>query len=532
MRKITYIFLFLGSVITLNAQTGIQLEEHQQTTINNPWLQLDNAAGLGVSKVKPHGITELAYQNEGGNYRRAQQGNERNGLNFYSERFDKIGKNWSSWGSFNFTLDREKNRAWSDVFSTYNSNPYIYGSSLAGNYDRQMFDFRIKLSSSEINRLTYGFGVDYLVGDLARLRDPRTRVFLADYGFLPALVFRIDNVHRIGMNLKVAYRKEKMPNITTLQDDPNLKYFSFFGVENADAVVAGYKGFQRQFVSNVYGGELQYALKTYNVQLVIAAGANYEQQQILENIKQSPGAYEAVNYVSRIASNVVSNGLMYNLTLHATLKAGAADENIQKLISTQDISTGVNSQNWETLFTYHNRYVNSAYSSKFNFDIRNINAEKSDFSWLVGAESTVSGFVNQYNLPFSKFATNRFNVSLYGHYRIMNRNNNRLTLHAKVGYNAGFNNAFHFSSGATDVPELGASTFKQGTYEVATQIYLPDLAYFDDTSYNALIEAKYSMPLNFKKFKMTGYVRANYSQELARTLGSWSKAAVAIGIIP
>ena len=104
-------------------------------------------------------------------------------------------------------------------------------------------------------------------------------------------------------------------------------------------------------------------------------------------------------------------------------------------------------------------------------------------------------------------------------------------MNAKVGYSAGFNNKLQFSDGATDVPELGASTFKQGMYDVATNVYMPDLEYFDAAAYNASLEAKYSMPLNFKKAQMTGFIKAYYGQEITKSLGSWTSAGVSVGII-
>ena len=531
MQKYLYIFIFSNIIFVLSGQNPVKSEEHELTSATNPWLQITNAAGLGISNAKSHGITELGYNLESGDYHRAQQGNERSGLNFYSERYDKIGKNWTSWGSFNFVMDREENRAWSDVFSTYNSNPYIFGSGVPGSYDRQLFDFKIKLSSIEKGKLTYGFGVNYLVGDLSRLRDPRTRVFLADYAFLPAVVYRLSRQQRVGLNLKASYRKEKMPNVTAVNDNDFPKFYTYSGMENADAVAGGYLGFQRQFVSNIYGCELQYSIKTDRSELLFLGGGDYEQQQILENLKQSPGSYEAMNYKARMVANTVSNGKMYNLLIIGTLKTGAADENIQKLVSTNNESTGVNSQNWVTLYTYNNRYINSAYTANLNFDIRDINADKTDYAWLIGVAGGVSGFVNQYNLPYSQFATNRLNASLNGHYRLLNKNSKQLTMNAKVGYSAGFNNKLQFSEGASDVPELGASTFKQGMYDVATNVYIPDLKYFDATVFNASLEAKYSMPLDFKKAKMTGFIKAYYGREMTNSLGSWTSVGVSVGII-
>lgn len=532
MRKYQYIFIFIIFASGLPAQDVVHQEEHNLTTVLHPWLQVNNAAGLGLTNIKSHGLTALGYFTEGGDYHRAQEGNLRNGLNFYSERYDKLGKNWNSWGSFNFLSDREKNRAWSDVFSTYNSNPFIFGSSIPGSYDRQLFDFHIKLSSKEKNKLSYGFGVDYLVGDLSRLRDPRTRIFLADYAFLPGLVYRINSKHVLGINLKAAYRKEKLPNITTVQDDPNLKYYTFFGMENADANIGGFKGFQRQFVGNTYGGELQYSFKAAKAELLLTGGIHYEKQQILENLKQSPGNYEAMHYKFLATGNYITDNKLFQLTLSGNMKTGAADEFLQKLESINDTVTKVNSQQWITLYTYDNRYINSCYNTKLTLNIRDINAAQNDYSWLIGLETGISGFTNQYHLPFSEFSVNRFNTALAGHYRLINRKNNRLILHAEIEYSTGFDNLLQLSEGATDVPTLGSSTFKQGIYDLATNIYIPDLDFFNASTLKSTLSTQYSFPLNLKKTKIIGFAKLSYHLLNTNTSKNWSGGAISIGIIP
>jgi len=532
MRKYQYILILLISAIHITAQEPVQREEHDLSLAIYPWLQIKNAAGLGLTNIKSHGLTELGYNTEGGDYHRAQEGNQRSGLNFYSERYDNLGKNWKSWGSFNFITDREKSRAWSDVFSTYNSNPYIFGSNVPGNYDRQLFDFHIKLSSREKNKLSYGFGVDYLVGDLSRLRDPRTRIFLADYAFLPGLIYRISPKQLLGINLKAAYRKEKSPNITTVQDDPNLKYYTFFGMENADAIVGGFKGFQRQFVGNIYGGELQYSIKTLKTEFLLSGGIHYEQQQILENLKQSPGSYEAMHYSLMLTGNHISDGKLWQITLSGNLKKGAADEYLQKFESINDTVIKVNSQRWITLFTYNNRYINNLFTSKLSIQLRDINHDKNDYSWLVGIESGITGFSNQYYLPYSAFSVNRINIDLSGQYRVLNRKKHRLNVNATVGYETGFDNLLQLSEGAITAPTLGASTFKHGIYDVSTNVFIPDLQYFDASGIRSAFATTYSFPLNFKKVKMIGFAKLKYHSVNTNTNNSWSGASFTIGIIP
>lgn len=532
IRNYTTILLLVVTILSVHGQPAVQYEEHELTTVLNPWLLTNNAAGLGLSNVKFHGVSELGYSASKGDLHRAQEGNAQNGLDFYSERYDKLAKNWTSWGSFQFIMDRESNRAWSDVIHTYDNNPYLFGSSVPGNYDRQLFDFHVKISSKTDDWISYGLGIDYQVGDLSRLRDPRTRVYLADYAAMPAITFRLNEAHFIGLNIQARYQKEKMPNITTVQDDPNLRYYSFYGMENANAVIGGYTGFQRQFVSTYYGAEVQYSFHTKVSQFLISGGVFTQDQQILENIKQSPGRFNSLNYKASMAFNTQMCGLLLNIVAKGQAKLGAADEYLQELRSVNDTATGVNSQSWVTLFTYKNQAINNTYNANLKLDLRDLNKERNDFSWMGGIETGIYGFKNQYNLPHSSMQVNRAHAGIFGHYRLLKINEKRLTIKGNINYEVGFGNSLVLREGVTETPATGASTFVQGSYDVATNVLLPDATYYDAEMLKFGFESKYSMPLRLKKANIIGYAKVYYEQSRSVDLGSWTTAGIAFGIIP
>lgn len=534
MRKLRLplILSLLVSVPSLNAQQLVQFEEHELTSVLNPWLQTDNAAGLGLSTVRFHGVTELGYNTGNGTLHRAQEGSARNGLNFYSERYDKLAKNWTSWGSFQFIMDREHDRAWSDAMHTYDNNPYLYGSSVPGDYDRQLFDFHVKLSSVSKGPLTYGLGIDYQVGDLSRLRDPRTRVFLADYAALPSVTFRLNGHHVLGLNLRARYQKEKMPNVTTVQDDPNLRYYSFFGMENANAVIGGFAGFQRQFVSALYGGDFQYSFQTSRSQALLSVGAFTQDQQILENIKQTPGSFRSLNYKANLTLASRMDGYLFHLDAKAHAKLGSADEYLQELRSVNNPETGVNSQTWVTLFTYRNQFVSNSYDAELTADLRDLNSTGTDYAWLGGLEAGLYGFRNQYNLPYSSMQVNRAHVGLNGHFRLLNRKEHRLTFKGNVRYELGFDNTLDLRAGVTELPTVGSGTYVQGSYDVATNVLQPDARYYNADMLHLKLESRYSQPLRLKKSNIIGFVRMYVEQTRSVDHGSWTNAGLAFGIIP
>ena len=111
------------------------------------WLPTRNASGLGFDPVADHGDAWFGVFHSSGDYHRAQEGSRVNGLSFLAERYSKIARNLYVWGSFKFTMDRESERAWSDVILKEYTSPYQYGGSVKGSYDRQLFDLKVKLAT-------------------------------------------------------------------------------------------------------------------------------------------------------------------------------------------------------------------------------------------------------------------------------------------------------------------------------------------------------------------------------------------------
>jgi len=515
-----------------SAQSNVYPEEHELTQLLNPWCMLQNAAGLGVSPLKTHGITELGYDKNSGDYHRAQEGNDLSGLNFYSERYDKLGKNWLVWGSFDFQMNREMNRYFSDVYFPYNSSPYIFGSSVKGNYDKQMFDLHTKFSSVQKGKFTYGVGIDYTVADLSRLRDPRSRNYLADYAAVPAVTFQLSYQITLGLDGFVRFQKEKMPSTLTVQDDPGLKYYSFFGMENADAVIGAYKGFQRDFESNFYGGDFQIAISKNKLNWTTSIGTEYQQQNVFGSIQQSPGSYKSLNYKVLSVFNLISNNLLINGTLRANYYQGAADELRQDLITVRDSTTGIASQQWITLFTYKNRYLTNSYNVDLDLSLRNFLESGKDYAWKVGLKLKSYGFDNRYNMPYSEMSIDRMTTGVYGQYRIFNHKNHTIRIFSGIDCDFSIKSKLTLSDGATTTPTSSSSTIEQGTYDIANQVILPDFGYYQDKAFSYKAETDYSFPLTLKKTTIVGFAKIFFKNTISDHHGSMMNAGVSIGIIP
>ena len=253
--------IFVASIapIEVLAQDG-----HRRYDDATPlWRLTENAAGLSIDHTRNRGYAEFDVQHQEGDYTRVQEGGMRNQLTFQTERYQAIGRHLVGYGRFNFGMDRTKDRAWADVMRPYLSNPFYGGSSVSGKYDTQTFDFSAALATKPLAEegLRLGMRLDYKVADLSRLRDPRSRSELLQYRLSPAATFT-KGKSTIGLSGHYDRRKEKIPNMTTVQQDPNLVYYQMTGLGEATGLVGGYSGYQREWVNHELGAELTYALIT------------------------------------------------------------------------------------------------------------------------------------------------------------------------------------------------------------------------------------------------------------------------------
>jgi len=341
------------------------------------WQQSRNAAGIAFDVAMPDSSTNrgVAYFNYGhisGDFHRVQDGGMRNDLQFFTERYQKIGRYLYGYGSFDFNMGRTKGRAWSDVIRSYNSNPFISGSSVFGKYDHQNIALDARLGTIPFGHFTYGAALRYEVGDLSRLRDPRSRVNLLDYRITPSVTYTFGDAltgkefkscHTIGLALHYDRRKEKLPSLTTVQTDATLAYYVMTGLEDATGTVGGYGGYQREYVNHEFGGELSYAYRGLRLRSVTSLTLDHGTEYVYGQYKYEPGRYYTYIYGVKTQNRLKTGGMLHALDVAATYQQAYADEYRQERVSTTDSITGYNTISWNRLMTYRKRFQ----FTKFDF---------------------------------------------------------------------------------------------------------------------------------------------------------------------
>jgi hypothetical protein len=459
------------------------------------WHLTDNAAGLGLDNSENRGYAEFGLEHSSGDYRRVQEGGQRNQLTFETERYQHIGGFLVGYGHFLFDMDRTKDRAWADVMRPYDSNPFYGGSSVRGKYDQQLFDLTAAISTIPIplagesldRELTLGMQLDYKVGDLSRLRDPRSRSELLDYKVTPAATYSFGN-STVGLSGHYRRRKEKIPNMTTVQTDPNLIYYQMTGLGEATGVVGGYSGYNREWVNHQFGAELSFGYNHKNLKTLNTVGINCGKEDVWGTYKYSPGCYTSYIYKAASHNRISTGNWLHAIDIEAEWQQAYADEYRQQLIQEKDPEKGYTSYHYETQIEYRKRQQLTTIDASLHYRLNSVVEQK--INGYAGAIVQFTGSDTKHLLPSSELEHQRLNISLEGGNAQLH---DRLWIEATATY-----------SQAT----RAKLDLADPTTEIAQQVLLPDMEYYDSNYWRGQLSVKYLFPVKLKGIRSTFYVKA------------------------
>ncbi len=461
--------------------------EYRYDDVMQLWLNTNNASCIGIDSVDTHGLAQFCYNTSDGSYHRVQEGKSHNELSFFTERYQKIGKSLYGYGSFNFNNGSTNDRAWSDVMRTYNSNPFISGSSVPGRYDNQGFALTAKVGTVDMNGLRLGMGIDYTVADLSRLRDPRSRNRLLDYKVIPSLSYTTGG-NTFGLSGYYQRRKEKMPSLTTVQNNPNLYYYQMSGLDAITGTVGGYSGFAREYVNHAFCGELSYGYRSSHIRTVNAVSMTKETESILEQYKREPGQYISYKYGFSSQNRIVGDKIIHQLDLSASFEQAYADEYRPQLVITIDSVSGHSSYKYDNLMTYKKRYQMEMLDCKLLYQANFTNNSK--IIRFAGAEVKLHDVNQKHLLPSSEFVYRTMTVNArYGQALF----SNHLWINAEVGYLISLKASLSLSNPDTDY---------------AREVLISDMNYYDADAFRGKLSILYQMPVTIKGNRNMWFIKA------------------------
>ncbi len=520
-RYITILAMLLTTCTIYAQQTASALGEYRYDDATQLWRLTDNAAGLGIDTTRNRGFAQIGYYHHSGDYTRVQEGTRSNQLRFETERYQKIGKFLYGYGRFDFDYGRVNNRTWCDVRRPYNSNPYFSGSAIMGKYDFQDFNFTAALGSAAIGKWHFGMRLDYNVGDLSRLRDPRPRSQLLDYKITPAVTYSFGK-NTFGLSGNYHRRKEKIDGVKTIQSDATIMYYNMTGLEHALGTVSGYSGYQREWVDHRFGAELTYSYKSDRYNMIAAATIDRGSENILGQYEKEEGKYVDYNYGFSIRNRIKAENLLHEVDFSLGYEQSYADEYTQKFkaenndeIKTKTYSYEhrlpdgtievrdstitqtypVSSQYYETLLVMKKRYQVRVFSTDLHYRLNFTDGNR--VKSYVGTRFTANSVKNKYILPESSLHYDGYNLSFEGGTSLLKQ---RLWIDAGM--------AMHFNRKADLFLSDPTTDYAQG-------VLIPDMDYYRANYVQGSLSLTYQFPITIKKKQTMWYARCN---------GDWLRA--------
>lgn len=493
MRKHTiYLAFICCQLAAVQASAQMDINSYQYADEMQPWRLTGNAAALSLDPEScdssaNRGMAYFDLAHRSGDYHRVQEGGQMNQLRFYTERYQKIGKYLYGYGSFDFGMGRTKDRAWSDVLRSYNSNPYISGSSIPGKYDHQNFTLVAKLATTPLGNFTYGASLLYKVGDLSRLRDPRSRINLAEYKLAPSVSYTIGQ-HTLGLALHYDRRKEKLPGLTTVQTDPNLAYYVMTGLENATGTISGYNGYQREYVNHEFGAELDYGFGGNQWKSVNALTLRTGREYVYGQYKYEPGTYRNLIYGLASHNRIQQGSLLHHVDIQIAYEMGSADEYKSERVSWTNPETGDPSVEWRKILEYKKRYQLKKLDTDIHYRLSWVKDQA--VNGYVGLQYTLQDVSNKYLLYTSEQKNAGSTFQIEGGCSLLNRH---LWIEGAFDY--------HISSKA-DLQLADATT------DYAQAVLIPDMAYYDANYWQGKLAVTYQFPLTIKGYTSQWFVKA------------------------
>ena len=458
------------------------------------WRLSDNAAGLSLdidsradSAAYNRGYALFDLSHSEGTYHRVQEGGTTNQLAFRTERYQTIGRYLVGYGRFDFNLDHTKDRAWCDVMRPYNANPFIPASSVYGTYETQAFDFTGAIGTVALGGWRLGVKLDFKAGDLSRLRDPRSRSELLDYKITPSLTYTSEP-HTIGISGHYNRRKEKIPGMTTVQQDPNLKYYLMSGMEQATGNTGGYSGFSREWVDHRFGASFSYGYRQNSLNSLTSVSIERGAEDVWGQYKYEPGRYISYKYGIESHNRFHTGKALHQIDLSAGYQQAYADEYRQQLVQERDAEKGYTSYSYETLIEFKKRYQVRLFDASLHY--RYSVVDDAAINTYVGLKAAMNNAETKHLLPESSLKHNHMDFTLEGGKSFFKE---RLWIDAEAGY--------HVSTKA----ELALA---DATTDMATQVLLPDMQYYDANYWRGHLALTYQFPLTIKGTSSQWFVRA------------------------
>lgn len=482
-----------SSAAVVEQPTQLSSAQHQLWRGLSLWQHTQNAAGIALDPLPQvtRGESGFSYGKTNSDLRTSQQGSSQHLGAFYAEQQLPVASWLVAQGRFVYGMSRYVERNWSDRsngtelsllssdfsnrfspplnsdFSTsptalgvstlhHSLSPLDAGSEQLGRYDAQTVDTEFRLATSTPRLWNFGLGVKYAVNDLARLKDPRSRARSLQYSLAPAVVYT-PRWGQIGATLWYERQKEKIDNVTSVQQDAQWNYFTLYGLEHLSGGAGSYQGFTRQWVNHTGGGEINIGREFRKAAILFSVRFQRSHEEAVGNNRFTPSEFEGQNVqISDFGKLRLGNWWLVKQD-EVLWQRGYTNEHTQSLTLTTDPQTKIVSRHYETLLSLQKRFQTSRFSAFTHFralhttspwEETSLTHQQLDgfYGWSLGYEN----FEQRYLLSNSSRETQRILITLEGG-KLLTKG---WWTSAEVGASLALNHQLHLSSTTSPLSSL------------------------------------------------------------------------------
>lgn len=423
-----------------------------------------NAAGLAFDALplQARGESGFSFARSAGTLRTLPQGDAQQVGAFHARQQLPIGRWLAAQGEFAYGLSRFDNRAWNDrsdnselsplssatspfqlpfglstrthlgvnapadLTSSGTLSPLNAGSDRLGRYDAQTVDMGFRIATLQPGAWNFGLAAVYAVNDLARLKDPRSRAQQLYYRLAPSAIWHNDAL-QVGAAAWYARRKEKIGNITSVQQDAQWNYYTLEGLEHLTGGAGAAQGFMRQWVNHNYGGQLAFGAQLPQLQLLFTLSGEGNHEEAVGNYRYTPASFRSERWQLQSLGLAQHGDWWHTWRNSVAWQRGFSHEHQQQLVLTTDPETKIVSRHYETVLDFHKRYQAEQVNALISYRALHTNSEATatrtpalSDEWQRGIDGSV-GFSLRYDylsqrylLPTSQRAVHRLSPTLEG----------------------------------------------------------------------------------------------------------------------
>lgn len=296
----------------------------------NQWLNTTNIAGQVFNPFQPEGDFVAEYSLKEGDLRYQQHSPKESIYHFYTQKSKRV-NNIVFKGGFSYNNMQQKKVGWTARMNPISHNPYMLADSLFGTYKKDYVALNGGFAAKLSKRLALGINLDYMVGDGARIKDPRPSNSTYELKASPSFIYSFDNA-KLGANFQFIAGREKI-SYSTAEHSTSYRFFRTLGLGKAGVPTNGWS-YSRNYYTKGYGGELQGQSNIGNKQILIGFGYYYKIEEAEDGSASNPRKGDVGDYkesVLKFYTLITQNKqLNHRLLISADAYFGTGIEFLQK----------------------------------------------------------------------------------------------------------------------------------------------------------------------------------------------------------